>query len=152
MDADLLVSIHTYLYVCVLVLDVYLIVTGTPIHVTATVLTPRSVQVTWNAIYSSCIIGYLISYFTNASYTTVGSGNIIVDDVNETNYTFTDLEEHTEYTIILHAISDIGIIIGDSSNKVTITTYTDSKYSHLLEMCWAILIIKYIGMIIKKIS
>ena len=88
------------------------------------VLTPRSVQVTWNAFHSSCITGYLISYFTNASYTS--GGNITVN-ANQTSYNLTNLEEYTEYDIIVCVISNIGI--SDNSNGVTVTTYTDSKYS-----------------------
>ena len=106
-------------------------VTDTSIYVDAMVLTPRSVQVTWNAFHSSCITGYVISYFTNASYTT--GGDVIVNDVYETSYTFTNLEEYTEYYITLRAISNIGT--SDNSNGVTVTTYTDGMYStNLLEM------------------
>ena len=95
------------------------------IDVSAMVLTSRSVQVAWNAFHSSCITGYVISYFTNASYTS--GGNVIVDDVNQTSYTLTNLEEYTEYDIIVSVISNTGM--SDNSNGVTVTTYTDSKYS-----------------------
>jgi len=81
--------------------------------------------VTWNSFHSSCIAGYLISYFTNALYTS--GGNVIVNDTNQTSYTLTNLEEYTEYDIIVRIISNIGT--SDSSNGVTVTTYTDSKYS-----------------------
>ena len=98
--------------------------TDTSIDVNAMMLTPRSVEVTWNTFNSSCITGYLISYFSNASYTS--GGNIIVNDTNQTSYTITNLEEYTEYDIIVRVISNIGI--SDNSNGVTVTTYTDSKY------------------------
>ena len=95
------------------------------------VLTPRSVQVTWNAFHSSCITGYNISYLTNASYTS--GGNVIVIDVNQTSFTITNLEEYTEYDITVRVISNIGT--SENSNGVTVTTYTDSKYNiSLLEM------------------
>ena len=98
--------------------------TDTSIDVNAMVLTPRSVEVTWNAFHSSCITGYFISYFANVSYT--NGGNITVNNANQTSYTLTNLEEYTEYNIIVHVISNIGI--SDNSNGVTVTTYTDSKY------------------------
>ena len=98
--------------------------TDTSIDVNAMVLAPRSVEVTWNTFHSSCITGYLISYFSNASYTS--GGNITVNDTNQTSYTLTNLEEYTEYDIIVRVISNIGI--SDNSNGVTVTTYTDSKY------------------------
>ena len=88
------------------------------------VLTSRSVQVTWNTFHSSCITGYLISYSTNASYTS--GGNITINVANQTSYTLTNLEEYTEYYITVHVISNIGT--SNNSNGVTVTTYTDSKY------------------------
>ena len=95
------------------------------IDVYFTVITSRSVEVTWNTFHSSCITGYLISYSTNASYTS--GGNITVNDVNQTSYTLTNLEEYTKYYITVHVISNIGT--SNNSNGVTVTTYTDSKYS-----------------------
>ena len=99
--------------------------TDTSIDVNAMVLTSRSVEVTWNAFHSSCITGYIISYFTNASYTS--GGNLIVNDANQTSYTITNLEEYTEYHIIVRVISNIGT--SNNSNGVTVATYADSKYS-----------------------
>ena len=96
------------------------------------VLTPRSIQVTWNAFYSSCVTGYVISYSTNASYTS--NGSVIVNDINQTSYHLTNLEEYTEYDIIVRVISNIGT--SNNSNGVAVTTYTDSKYGggNLLDM------------------
>ena len=99
--------------------------TDPSIDINAVVLTPRSVEVTWNAFHSSCITGYIISYSTNASYTS--GGNVIVNDANQTSYNLTNLEEYTEYDIIVRVISNIGT--SNNSNGVTVTTYTDSKYS-----------------------
>ena len=98
--------------------------TDASIDINAMVLTPRSVQVTWNAFNSSCITGYVISYFTNASYTS--GGNVIVNYANQTSCNLTNLEEYTEYDIIVRVISNIGT--SNNSNGVTVTTYTDSKY------------------------
>ena len=113
--------------------------TDTSIYIDAMVLTPRSVQVTWNAFHSSCITGYVISYFTNASYTT--GGDVIVNDVNQTSYTLTNLEEYTEYYITLRAISNIGT--SDNNNGVAVTTYTDCKYnSKLLEISLLCIIVQ----------
>ena len=98
--------------------------TDTSIVVSTLVLTPRSVEVTWNTFYSSCITGYLISYFSNASYTS--GGDVTVNGANQTSYNLTNLEENTEYYITVHVIKNIGT--SDSSNGATVTTYTDSKY------------------------
>ena len=98
--------------------------TDTSIDISAVVLTPRIVEVTWNAFHSSCITGYLISYSTNASYTS--DGNVIINDTNQTSCNLTNLEEYTEYYIIVRVISNIGT--SDNNNGVTVTTYTDSKY------------------------
>ena len=109
----------------------WVFLTDTSIDFNAMVLTSHCVEVTWNALYSSCITGYLISYSTTASYTS--NGNIIFNDANQTSYTLTNLEEYTEYYIIVHVISNIGI--SNNSNGVTVTTYTDSKYGgNLLDM------------------
>ena len=89
------------------------------------VLTPRSVQVTWNAFHSSCITGYFISYFASVSYNS--GGNVTVNDANQTSYNLSNLEEYTEYFITVHVISNIGT--SNNSNGVTVTTYTDSKYT-----------------------
>ena len=99
--------------------------TGASIDVNAIVLTSRSVQVAWNSFHSSCVTGYIISYSTNASYTS--GGNVIVNATNQTSYTLTNLEEYTEYDIIVRVISNIGT--SNNSNGVTVITYTDSKYS-----------------------
>ena len=100
-----------------------MLISDISIHVSAMVLTPHIVQVTWNAFHSNCVTGYLISYFTNASYTS--GGNVYLSDVSKTSYKLTNLEEYTEYYIIVRAISTTGI--SDDSNKVSVTTYTDGK-------------------------
>ena len=87
-------------------------------------LTSRSVEVTWDAFpMSSGVTGYNISYSTSASYTSGGS--MTVNDATAASYTLTDLEEYTNYTISVHAISNSGM--SENSNEVLVTTYTDSK-------------------------
>ena len=98
--------------------------------VNATVLTPRSIKVTWIAFNTPCVTGYLISYFTNASYTC--SGSEIVNDVSQTNHILFNLEEYTKYNIIVHVISNKGTSY--NSNGVTVTTYTDSKCDIFMKM------------------
>ena len=95
-----------------------------PTNVTATVLTSRSVEVTWDQSTSSDITGYLISYTTNALY--ASGGNVTVVSSNTTSYTFRDLEENTLYNIIVQTVRYD--VISASSNEVSITTYTDSKW------------------------
>ena len=93
-----------------------------PTNVMATVLTPRSVQVTWTQSSSSDVIGYLISYDTTASY--AGGGSVMMSGRSTTS-TLNNLEEGTTYTIIVQSNSDGGLSI--NSNAVTVTTQTIGK-------------------------
>ena len=86
------------------------------------VLTPQSIEITWYPL-SDDFTGYLISYTTNASYTS--GGNTTVNGGNTTSIILTNLEENTLYTITVQAISDGGF--SASSNEVSVTTYTDGK-------------------------
>ena len=88
-----------------------------------TVLTPRSVVVSWEPSSSSGVTGYLISYTTTASYTSGES--VPVDGGNTTNYTFTDLEENTFFAITVQATSDNRV--SANSSEVSVRTYTDGK-------------------------
>ena len=92
-------------------------------NVRATVLTSRSVEVTWDQFTSSDITGYLISYTTNALY--ASGGNVTVIGGNTTSLTLSDLEENTLYSITVQIVR-YGVISA-SSNEVSIRTYTDSK-------------------------
>ena len=93
-----------------------------PTNVRATVLTPRSVEVTWTVSSSSYVTGYLISYTTTASYTS--GGNVTVNGHSTTSHTLSNLEEGTFYTITVRANSNDGNTNGD---PVSVTTYTDGK-------------------------
>ena len=99
-------------------------VTDAPSNVSATVLTPRSVEVTWDAFpVSSGVTGYLISYTTTASYTSGGS--MPVNDVNTASYNITNLEEGTTYTIAVQATSSSGM--SNNSDEVSVTTDTAGR-------------------------
>ena len=93
-----------------------------PTNVRATVLTPRSVEVTWTASSSPDVTGYLISYNTTASYTSGGSAT--VNGRSTTSHTLSNLEEGTFYTITVRANSNNG---NANSTPVSVTTYTDGK-------------------------
>ena len=101
-------------------------VTDAPNDVSARVLSPRSVEVTWNRSHPSLtnVTSYIIFYTTMASYAV--NGNMTVNGSSTTNATLTDLEENTPYTITIQAISAREVISGDS-NEVSVTTYTDGK-------------------------
>ena len=86
-------------------------------------LTPRSVEVTWETSSSDDVTGYLISYTTNASYTS--NGNVTVNDGKTTSHTLTDLEENTYYTVTVQATSSNRM--SANSNEVSLRTYTDGK-------------------------
>ena len=95
-----------------------------PTNVRATVLTPRSVEVTWTVSSSPDVTGYLISYSTDAEYTSGGS--VMVSDGNTTRDIVMNLEENTLYTITVQATaSDSRRRI--NSTAVSVTTYTDGK-------------------------
>ena len=94
-----------------------------PTNVRATVLTPRSVEITWTVSSSPDVTGYLISYTTTASYINMNdrSGNVMVSG---NSGTLMNLEENTLYTITVRANSNNGNI---NSDPVSVTTYTDGK-------------------------
>ena len=98
--------------------------TQPPTNVRATVLTPRSVEVTWTVSSSSDVTGYLISYTTTASYT--NGGSITVNGRSTTSHTLSNLEEGTLYTITVQATTDDNRRSGNST-EVSVTTYTDGK-------------------------
>ena len=97
--------------------------TEPPTNVRATVLTPRSVEVTWTLSSSSDVTGYLISYTTTASYTSGGS--MMVSGNSATRGTLNNLEENTLYTITVQATVSNGM--SANSTAVSVTTYTDGK-------------------------
>ena len=105
-------------FVCIHIMDLL-----APINVTATVLTPCSINGTWDQSLFSDISGYLISYPTNTSYTSGGS--VAVDGVDNTSYTLGNLEENTPYTITVQYTTDDDDKISTYSIAVTVTTFTD---------------------------
>ena len=91
-------------------------------NVRTIVLTPHSVEVTWDPSPSPGITSYLISYTTTASYTSGGSVSV---DGTTTSHTLTNLEEDTLYIITVQATNSSGV--SANSNEVSVTTYTDGK-------------------------
>lgn len=97
-----------------------------PSNVTATVLTSRRVQVTWDPPAPvSNVTSYIIVYTTTASY--ASDGSLTVHGYNTTRGTLNDLEENTLYTIIVQAFANSSGRSGDSE-EATVTTYTDGKH------------------------
>ena len=94
-----------------------------PTNARATMLTPRSIQVTWTPSSSPDVTSYLISYTTTASYTSDGS--VMVSGNSAASGTLNNLEEGTTYTITVQSSSS-GVLSGNS-NAETVTTYTDGK-------------------------
>ena len=93
-----------------------------PTNVRATVLTPRSVVVTWTVSSSPDVTGYIISLTTTAEYTS--GGNVTVSG-STTSHTLTNLEEGTLYDIGVRATTNDGRISGIVA--VSVTTYTGGK-------------------------
>ena len=92
-----------------------------PTNVRTTVLSSRSIQITWEPSPSSDVTSYLISYITTASYASGGSV-----DGSTTNHTLTNLEEDTLYTITVQATTSDNRMSANS-NEVSVRTYTDGK-------------------------
>ena len=95
-----------------------------PTNVGATVVTSRSIQITWEPSSSSDVTGYLISYTTTASY--ASGGNVTVNVGRITSGTLTNLEENTHYTITVQAVTSDNRM-SSNSNEVSVRTYTDGK-------------------------
>ena len=98
-----------------------------PTNVRATVVTSRSIQITWRPSLSSdvTISGYLISYTTTASYVSNSDRSKSIT-VTTTSGTLTDLEENTHYTITVQATTSDNRMSANS-NEVSVRTYTDGK-------------------------
>ena len=96
-----------------------------PTNVRATVVTSRSIQITWRPSLSSDVTGYLISYSTTASYVSSSDRSKSIT-VTTTSGTLTDLEENTLYTITVQAITSDNRM-STNSNEVSVRTFTDGK-------------------------
>ena len=107
--------------------DVISVGLSPPTNVRATVLTPRSVEVTWTVSSSSDVTGYIISYTTIAEYIDMNdrSRSVAVNSNSVTSHTFNNLEEGTNYTIGVRATTNDGRMSGNI--VVSVTTYTDGK-------------------------
>ena len=86
-----------------------------------TVLTPRSVEITWNVSSSSDVTGYIISYTTTASYTSNGSVTV---SSSTTMHILDSLEEGTFYAVGVRATN--GMMMSGNI-VVSVTTYTTGK-------------------------
>ena len=108
-----------------LVLYTFHVASGPPSNVRATVLTPRSIRVSWDEVTAADVTGYRILYTTTAEYISPSSEMMTVDDSDITSITFTGLEEATLYRISLE--SKIGTEFSIPSDVVPVTTWTDGK-------------------------
>ena len=104
-----------------------------PTNVRATAIAPHdhSVEVTWDHS-SSDVTGYFISYSSATSDVT--SGHVLVDG-DVTCYTLTNLEQDTQYTITVQAVTrDNAMIV--QSDKVSVTTYKNGKRDMYIVLQW----------------
>ena len=115
-------SLIVYVYI-----DVIFVGLSPPTNVRATVLIPRSVEVTWTVSSSSDVTSYLISYTTTAEYIDISnrSRSVMVSGNSATSHTLSNLEENTLYTIGVQAITNDDRMSGNTIASVT--TYTDGK-------------------------
>ena len=95
-----------------------------PTNVRTTVLTPRSVKVTWTISPSFGVTGYLISYTGNHNF--ASNGSVTVSGGSIRSFTLTGLEEDTPYTITVQATASDNRMSANS-NEVSVRTYTDGK-------------------------
>ena len=92
-----------------------------PTNVRATVLTPNSVEVTWDQ--SLEVTGYFISCISTASY--AGGKNAVVNG-GTTSHILTDMVENTPYVITVRGLTDDGSR-SIHSEEVSVITYTAGK-------------------------
>ena len=90
-------------------------------------LTATSVVVMWDQSPSTDVTGYLISYFTDASYISDSDRmrSVMVSGRSTTSVTLTNLEENTPYTITVQSNSSDEL--SASSEVISVTTLTDGK-------------------------
>ena len=96
-----------------------------PTNVRATVVTSRSIQITWEPSSSFDVTGYLVSYTTTASYIDSSNRSRSIT-VTTTSGTLTNLEEDTLYTITVQATTSDNRMSANS-NEVSVRTYRDGK-------------------------
>ena len=94
-----------------------------PTNVMATVIRPRSIEITWTLSLSPDVTGYLISYTTTASY--ADSGSVMISGRSTTSGTINNLEEGTTYIITVQSNSSDGL--SGNSNVATVTTQSIGK-------------------------
>ena len=93
-----------------------------PTNVKATVLTPNSVEVTWEQLPD--VSDYLVSCTSPASY--AGNKSMMVNGSGTTSYTLTDLVENTAYVITVQGLTKDGRK-SDHSVEIPITTEKAGK-------------------------
>ena len=91
----------------------------------ATVITPRSIMITWTPSPSPNVTGYLISYTTDASYISMNDRSQSIPVGNTTTVTINNVEEDTTYTITVQSNSSDGL--SRKSNVETVTTQASGK-------------------------
>ena len=88
-----------------------------------------TIALSWTQTGSS-VDGYTVSY--NYTIRTCGSGPVSgseeISDGNARSFTLTDLEEDSDYTITLTAISAAGQL---TSNQISTTTATAGSYLYM---------------------
>ena len=95
---------------------------GPPANVDATVLSPRSVTVTWDSLSTlSFVICYIISYNSMESFATAGS---LLIDKSSANATIDGLEEFVSYNFTVQAVYDGGGL-GPASIPLRVITWSD---------------------------
>ena len=97
---------------------------GPPVNVHATVLSPRTINVTWDLLSNlSFIISYIISYNSVESFANAGS---LLVDKSSANAAIDGLEEFVSYNVSVQAVYGGGGL-GPASIPLRVITWSDGE-------------------------
>ena len=102
----------------------HFVVIPAPNNVRAIVLSPFSIEVTWDRSTSPDVTGYHVKFVSVTASPFGLSG--IAGGRNTTSYTITRLEEFIPFTITVTALF-LNFNMSGNSKAVTVTTYSASK-------------------------
>ena len=100
-----------------------------PSNIRVEVLTPRSINVSWQPILSSQVVGYVVSYISTVQY--ARSGDVTISGAAVSHTVIEKLEENTLYNITVQSVTGTNNSVGDVSDVVTVLTWANGKSTYL---------------------
>jgi len=94
------------------------------------VLSPKSINVSWQPILFSEVTGYMLSYTSAARY--ARGDNVTVSGATVSHMVIEKLEENTVYNITVHGVTNNSI--SDASDAVSVLTWTDGKRINFVDV------------------